>query len=100
MRQLKLNVGLYIGNNIQLYYDNPSDTDLPVCVLKAEFKENDNNGIYLCKMLTYDTFYLNDIEENCKKLYKNIISQNCFFLILKCLNDDISCFSDIHIISD
>lgn len=77
MRQLKLNVGLYIGNNIQLYYDNPSDLDLPVCVLKAEFKENDNNGIYLCKMLTYDTFYLNDIEENCKKLYKNIISQNC-----------------------
>lgn len=77
MRQLKLNVGLYIGNNIQLYYDNPSDPDLPVCVLKAEFKENDNNGIYLCKMLTYDTFYLNDIEENCKKLYKNIISQNC-----------------------
>ena len=77
MRQLKLNVGLYIGNNIQLYYDNPSDLDLPVCVLKAEFKENDNNGIYLCKMLTYDTFNLNEIEENCKKLYENTINKNC-----------------------
>lgn len=77
MRQLKLNIGLYIGNNIQLYYDDPSDIDLPICVLKAEFKENDENGISLCKMLTYDTFNLNEIEKNCKKLYENTINKNC-----------------------
>ena len=77
MRQLKLNIGLYIGNNIQLYYDDPSDIDLPVCVLKAEFTENDRNGISLCKMLSYDTFNLNEIEENCKRLYENNINKNC-----------------------
>lgn len=76
MRQLKLNVGLYIGNNIQLYYDNPSDLDLPVCVLKAEFTENHENGISLCKILNHNTFNLSELETFCKERYENIVTKN------------------------
>lgn len=44
MRQLKLNVGLYIGEKIQLYYDIPNDGENPICVFTAEFKKEDVNG--------------------------------------------------------
>lgn len=39
MRQLKLNVGLYIGEKIQLYYDIPNDGENPICVFTAEIKK-------------------------------------------------------------
>lgn len=37
MRQLNLNFGLYIGENIQLFYDTPNDLEEAICVFKVEF---------------------------------------------------------------
>ena len=58
MRQLKLNVGLYIGEKIQLYYDIPNDGENPICVFTAEIKKEDTNGSIICDLLSYDKFNL------------------------------------------
>lgn len=76
MRQLKLNVGLYIGENIQLYYDNPDDLDSPISVFKVEFREDDTNGDIFCEMLTNGKFDKNKIENFCKEHYNQIIARN------------------------
>ena len=61
MRQLKLNVGLYIGEKIQLYYDIPNDGENPICVFTAEIKKEDTNGSIICDLLSYDKFNLEKI---------------------------------------
>lgn len=76
MRQLKLNVGLYIGEKIQLYYDIPNDGENPICVFTAEFKKEDVNGSIICDLLTYDKFNLEKIETFCNEQYKKIQARN------------------------
>ena len=36
--------GLYMGENIRLYYRPGEETDRPVCVLTVELREDDANG--------------------------------------------------------
>lgn len=76
MRQLKLNVGLYIGENLQLFYDNPEDFDNPISVFRAEIKANDVNGMVLCDLLSYDKFDIKRIEDHCKECYNQLIARN------------------------
>ncbi len=75
MRQLRLNVGLYIGENIQLYYDNPRDVN-PICVLNIEFRQDDTNGEKLCDLLFYPKFDIKKLEDFCKERYNQIIARN------------------------
>ncbi|MBQ2303752.1 MAG: hypothetical protein II256_04970 [Bacteroidales bacterium] len=76
MRQLKLNIGLYIGENIQLYYDTPNDLDNPICVFKVEFREDDVNGSIFCEMLSYEKFDITSLENFCKEHYNQIVVRN------------------------
>lgn len=76
MRQLRLNVGLYIGKNIQIFYDNPTDLDNPVCVFKVELCKNDSNGEMFCEMMSYEKFDVNKLEKFCEKHYNQIIAHN------------------------
>lgn len=76
MRQLRLNIGLFIGENIQLYYDNPNDFDNPVSVFKVEFREDDANGDIFCEMLSYGKFDIISLEDFCKERYNQIIARN------------------------
>lgn len=76
MRQLRLNIGLYIGENIQLYYDNPNDFDSPISVFKVEFREDDANGDIFCEMLSYGKFDIVSLEVFCKERYNQIIDRN------------------------
>lgn len=76
MRQLRLNIGLYIGENIQLYYDNPNDFDSPISVFKVEFCEDDANGDVFCEMLSYVKFDITSLEDFCKERYNQIIARN------------------------
>lgn len=78
MRQLRLNIGLYVGENMQLYYDNPDDLDDPICVFVAELDKENKNGIVLCDLLSYGRFEINKIEEFCKEHYNQIIARNNF----------------------
>ncbi|MEE0917703.1 MAG: type I restriction endonuclease [Bacteroidales bacterium] len=76
MRQLKLNIGLYIGENIQLYYDTPNDLNNPICVFKVEFREDDVNGSIFCEMLSYEKFDITSLEDFCKEHYNQIVARN------------------------
>ena len=76
MRQLKSNVGLYFGENIRFYYDNPDDLDNPVNVLTIDISKGDSNGDTFCEMLSYEKFSTNKLEEFCKERYCQIISRN------------------------
>lgn len=76
MRQLRLNIGLYIGENIQLYYDNPNDFDSPVCVFKVEFRKDDTNGDIFCEMFSCGKFDTTSLEYFCKERYNQIIARN------------------------
>jgi len=51
MRQLKLDIGLYIGKNIRLYYQTPGCKDEPVCAFVADFQKDDMNGSAICDLL-------------------------------------------------
>lgn len=76
MRQLILNIGLYIGENIQLYYDNPNDYDSHINVFRVEFREDDANGDIFCEMLSYGKFDITSLEDFCKERYNQIIARN------------------------
>ena len=76
MRQLKLNVGLYFGENIRFYYDNPNDLDNPINVFSVEFSEEDANGMLFCEMLSYEKFDIKKMDDFCKEHYNQIVSRN------------------------
>ncbi len=76
MRQLKSNVGLYFGENIRFYYDNPDDLDNPVNVLTIEISKEDSNGDTFCEMLSYEKFDRTSLEDFCKERYNQIIARN------------------------
>ncbi len=76
MRQLRLNVGLYIGENIQIFYDNPTDRDNPVCVFRVELCKNDSNAETFCELISYGKFDVNELEGFCKERYNKIIVHN------------------------
>ena len=71
MRRLRLCCGLYIGENIQLYYDSPDDDSDAVSVCTIELEENNNLGRKLCQLLLCNSFNLDALEsfphKECKK---------------------------------
>ena len=72
MRQLKSNVGIYIGSDIRFFYDDPNDSADAICVYKIEFDENDDKGITFCELLSYDSFDKEYFELFCKDQYDRI----------------------------
>ncbi len=78
MRRLRLSIGLYIGENIQLYYDTPDDDDDAVSVCKIEIEENNTLGIKLCQLLSYENFDINVVENFCKEQLRMINARNDF----------------------
>lgn len=64
MHSLKLPIGLYIGENIQLFYE-ASDEKLPTQVYKVEIEEDDEKGKRLCSLLNYDTFDYDELLKFC-----------------------------------
>ena len=76
MRQLRLNVGLYIGENIQFFYDNPTDLDNPISVFKIELCKNEPYGEMFCEMMSYGKFDVNELEKFCEGCYNRIIANN------------------------
>lgn len=67
MRQLELRVGLYIGEKIQLYFNAPDDDDAPHPILTTGLEPESEEGITLCKLLSYEQFDLPKLEEFCSE---------------------------------
>lgn len=78
MRQLKLPIGLYIGENIQLYYDAPDDEYDAICVYTIDFDDNSSYGRKFCQLLEYENFNLSQLEEFCAEQLRLINARNDF----------------------
>ena len=72
MRQLRLNVGLYIGEEIRVYYDNPEDSFDAICVFSSKIEDSNVNGEKLCNLLYYSNFDKEAFESFCRKEYDKI----------------------------
>lgn len=70
--------GLYMGENIRLYYKPGEKTDRPVCVLTVELREDDANGPVLCDLLSYKEFDLKSMENFCLRRYNLIRTGGSF----------------------
>lgn len=66
MKQLKLDYGLYVGENIQLYYDHPDDKEDPVLIKTFEFKEDTNDGLKFIELFERKTFSQERLREYCE----------------------------------
>lgn len=56
MRMLKLNYGLLIGDTIKLFYDDPTDREVPVQVVEVPFIANSADGVEFCRVISFDSF--------------------------------------------
>lgn len=64
----KCHIGLYIGEKIQLYYDNPSDTNKSVLILESELTADSVKGIKLFDQLNAKSFSRERICTFCEKI--------------------------------
>lgn len=71
MRQIKTEVGIYIGEKICLFYDAPNADKLECC-LEVPLEENNVNGQKLCELLSFTNFSYGTLLQFCKEKYKKL----------------------------
>lgn len=72
MLQLKMKFGFFIGENIQLFYDDPNDNKHPLKLIEIEFSYNNKEGYKLIELLKRETFDELKLIEYCKEKLKEI----------------------------
>lgn len=70
MLQLKLKVGILIGSNIQVYYDDLTDAKKPIKISTINFLEDNVNGIEFFDLLKRIDFQEGKLSEYCENLLK------------------------------
>ena len=72
MRQKKVDFGLYIGEVIQLYYDDPTDAELPLLIFTLEYNKEDRYGSAFVNLFNFVDFDKNRMTEYCTNRIKDI----------------------------
>jgi hypothetical protein len=72
MLQLKMKFGLFIGENIQLFYDDPNDNRHPLKLIEIEFSYDNEEGFELIEILKRDTFDEHKLIDYCNKKLKEM----------------------------
>ncbi|MGN0237301.1 MAG: type I restriction enzyme HsdR N-terminal domain-containing protein [Lepagella sp.] len=65
MRQKKVDFGLYIGENIQLFYDDPADTNPIVRIFTLDYSEDDTYSSIFLELFTFSKFDKNQLTAFC-----------------------------------
>ena len=78
--------GFFIGENIQLFYDDPNDNKHPIKLIEIEFTENNQEGLQLIEIIKRNTFDKHKLINYCNQKLKEI-EEN------KSLNDLIDFFT-------
>ncbi len=86
MLQLKMKFGLFIGENIQLFYDDPNDNKNPLKLIEIEFSYDNEEGHKLIELLKRETFEEKKLMDYCIHKLK-VIEEN------KSINDLIDFFT-------
>ena len=71
MLQLRLKVGIYIGEYLEVFYDYPQDNKEPIPVFRAELALDHKNGMFFAEMFSKENFN----PENIKNLYDKIVQE-------------------------
>ena len=66
MRQLKLAVGIYIGEHIEVYYDKPGEKEA-ISVLKINMELDTEDGTQFIKLFSKSLFNKEDLINFCEK---------------------------------
>lgn len=75
MRQLKLNVGIYIGEKIEIFYDQP-DAENPVSVLTVPLELNNELGVRFVELFNKENFSKETIFKFCEGRIEEIRRQD------------------------
>lgn len=78
MRLLKhqVPIGIYVGDDIRIYYDDVSTQQYPECVCSIEIVENNPAGFQFVELFSRDNFRLQHLVEFCKKQKARLDEQN------------------------
>lgn len=71
MRQLKLITGIYIGEHIEIFYDQP-ESDIAVSVLKIPLELNNKRGAKFIELFSKERFNKDSIVEFCESRIKEM----------------------------
>lgn len=71
MRQLKLTTGIYIGEHIEIFYDQP-ESDIAVSVLKIPLELNNKRGAKFIELFSKERFNKDSIVEFCESRIKEM----------------------------
>ena len=74
MRQLKLNAGIYIGEHIEILYDQP-DSENAVSVLTIPLEFNNKRGVRFVELFSKDRFSKENIVQFCEDRIKEMHHQ-------------------------
>ena len=75
MRQLRLDVGIYIGEHIEVFYDKPN-TNHVVSVFKLAIDLDEKRGARFVELFSKEYFKKDEIVEFCKERIQEIQRQN------------------------
>jgi len=88
MRLLKLTYGIFIGQNIQLYYDDPNDKEIPIKIFETSFIENNIEGSRFIGLLSKQTFSESSLQEFCDEKLEEVTGRNIANSIIERLTSD------------
>ena len=75
MRQLRLDVGIYIGEHIELFYDKPNTSHV-VSVFKLALDLEEKRGARFVELFSKDSFSKDEVVDFCKERIQEIQRQN------------------------
>lgn len=89
MRQKKVDFGLYIGEVIQLYYDVPTDVELPLLMFTLEYNKESHHGFSFVSLFNFVDFERNRLASFCANRIQEIQKEKLIeFDIQQLLSDD------------
>lgn len=75
MLQLRLKVGVYIGEYIEVFYDQIENNDPPLSILKAELTLENKNGIQFVELFSKEHYSQELIKQQCEKVVQEIANR-------------------------
>ena len=88
MRQKKVDFGLYIGEEIQLYYDVPTDVELPLLIFTLDYNEENQYGSAFVNLFNFVDFDKNKLADYCNNIIQEIEKKKQMKLEIQQLTSD------------
>lgn len=88
MKLLKLEYGLFIGDTLQLFYDDPNDKEEPIKIFETTFHENNNVGNEFIKLLEKQRFDREILQQFCEDLLEQETDKKIALALIEELKSD------------